>query len=423
MFYWVKKVRKWIIYGNRQVTGRVDISGSKNSLLAILAAAIVTKSIVELENVAPLQDTYMMISILEKLNVRVIYDGKSKLIIDARNITNCSLDCIEMGKLRASYYLIGALLSLYNEAKALGPGGCKFANRPIDLHLLAFSKLGFNCYENDDMYYFKKEKKIERTIIFDKVSVGASVNAILASIRVKGKVTLVNVAQEPEIDDLIEFLSKCGANIKRVDNQIIIVGTKKLSGCKHRIMQDRIEAGTFLILGACLGNNLKIMYNDSVYLKSLIEVLLDMGVDVKVYKDSIIVNKAKEVKDCEIIFDCYPSIATDLQQPLSILMSKSVNKSVLKDNVYPSRYTQIEDLNKMGFIMEVKDNNLIVNHSNQTSGQSIRCKDLRGGASLIVAALMANGKSEISDIWHIERGYYDIVNKLKRIGARIYEEN
>lgn len=416
-------MKKWIIYGNKELSGVVNINGSKNSLLAILAASIITKSIVELENVTPIKDTYMMISILRKLNVIIIYDNKSKMIVDARKVANKDLVFEEMGKLRASYYLIGALLSLYSNVKSLGPGGCGFATRPIDLHLFAFQKLGFSSFVEDNLYIFKKDRKIEKTIVFDKVSVGATVNAILASARVRGKVKLVNVAIEPEIDDLIAFLNKCGANIKRKDREINIVGNSRLVGCTHKIIQDRIEAGTYLILGACLGNNLRINYSYREHISSLLSLLENMKIPIEIKKDEIIISKRGDVEDFNLIFDAYPQLPTDLQQPISILLSRCSKWSFLKDKVYPSRYTQLGELNKMGFIMEVEDDVLRVKSSKEIKGACLSCKDLRGGASLVLASLIADGKSEISDVWHIERGYYDIINKLRHIGAMIYEEN
>lgn len=416
-------MKKWVIRGNKTLTGTIEINGAKNSLLAILPATIITKSIVKLENVTPLKDTYVMIDILKRLNAKILYDNKSKMIIDARNIKNVNLDGEYMSDIRASYYFMGALLSLFNEARVMGPGGCKFATRPIDLHLYAFSKLGFSYEIKDGIFHFNKAKTRSRVIEFEKISVGATVNAILSSCKIRGKVKLINVAIEPEVDDLIEFLNKCGANIVRRGREIIITGVTTFNGCTHTIVKDRIEAGTYLILGACVGNNLKINYPNKGHLKELIETLIKMGVDIKMKKDIMIVNKCDRIKDTNLICDVYPSIPTDLQQPLSILLTKTETMSILKDNVYPSRYTQIEDLNNMGFKMMIENESLYVSNSLNIHGRTVNCKDLRGGVSLVLAGLLANGETVIERVEHIERGYGNMVDKLKKIGANIYEKN
>ena len=312
-------MKKWVISRSDNVGGTIKVSGSKNSLLAIIPACLVIKDVVTLTNVPPFTDTYDMISILKDLNVKVLYDGKDKMIIDSRNIKNIAVNSDSVKRIRASYYFMGALLSLYKNVEVALPGGCNFASRPIDLHLNAFSKLGCEYQIKDNCYKFKKKKIKDRKIKFKKVSVGATVNAILASCRVNGKIKLENTALEPEIDDLICFLNRCGGRIKREGSSIIIEGKKKYRGCIYNVMDDRIEAGTYLILGACVGNNLKIIYKDSIYLKSLIELLVNFGVRINIFNEYLIVNKIDKIANSKIIFDVYPHIATDLQQPLTTM--------------------------------------------------------------------------------------------------------
>lgn len=415
-------MKEWVIYGGKELSGIIKVSGAKNSLLAILPASIITKSMITLENVPPLEDTYVMIDILNKLNVRVIYDNKDKMIIDARNVKNIVLNDSVIKKIRASYYFMGALLSLYKNVNVIGPGGCKFATRPIDLHLYAFSCLGCSVNIKGDLFEFDKNKIKSREIKFEKVSVGATINAILASCRCKGKIRLINAAKEPEIDDLINFLNKCGGSIKREGNEIIVKGVNKFKGCKYRVMEDRIEASTYLILGSLLGNYLKIEYKNSDHINSLIDLLKRIGVSIAVYKDYILVNKIKGFKGENLIFDVYPHLPTDIQQPLSILMSRANEGIRLEDKVYPSRYTQIEELKKMGFIMDVRNNCLYVNKSDDIKGKEVVCKDLRGGVSLVIASCIAKGRSVIKEVYHINRGYYNLINKLKGIGVRIDEK-
>ena len=415
-------VQEWQIYGNRVLSGTIKIDGAKNALVAILPATILVKSIVELDNVPPLNDTYALIEILKELDVKVIYDNRSKMILDSRGVKNIDLISNNVKKLRASYYFMGALLGLYKRARVLSPGGCGFASRPIDLHLKAFSDMGIVHEVESDVYTFKRVGKGKRIIEFSKVSVGASVNAILASCKRRGVTTLLNVAKEPEIDDLIDFLNKCGANVKRVNNTIVIRGVSELHGCRHSIIEDRIEAGTYLIIGACIGENLRIKYKTPHKLKSLIDTLIMCGVDVKIEDDCMCVSMAKEIQDTYIICDVYPYIPTDLQQPLSILFTKTRNKSVLQDKVYPSRYTQIDDLSKMGFKMQVIDGRLEVYNSLNITSSTVECKDLRGGVSLVIASLMGEGISRIRNVDHIKRGYFDMLNKLKKVGAVVYEK-
>ena len=414
---------KWVVSGGKKLSGIVKIDGAKNSLVAILPAAIVTRAIVKLENVTPIDDTYVIIDILKSLNVKVYYDNKSLMIIDSRNVKYIDLVDEKMQKIRASYYFMGALLSLYQKVTILGPGGCKFASRPIDLHISGFKSLGFDYDCNNQIYSFQKKEKGEKVIEFKKVSVGATINMILATCRKKGVFKLVNVASEPEIDDVINFLNKCGASIKRTKNAIEIKGVNKMHGCRHKIIQDRIEAGTYLIIGACVGENLKIKYNDSQYLTALMDLLKKVGVKIYEDGDQIVVNSCEYIEDVQVVCDAYPNLATDLQQPLSVLFAKCKKVSVLEDKIYPSRYTQIDDLTSMGFKMEVNEGKLYVHKSDELNASYVSCKDLRGGASLIVAALMAKGTSVIDNIYHIKRGYYDILNKLKRIGAIAYEKD
>lgn len=416
-------MKEWVIEGNKVLNGEIKVEGSKNALLAIIPACIITKSIVKLTNVTPLFDTYVLIDILKELNVKVIYDNKSEMIIDSRNVINKDLISEKMKKIRASYYFMGALLSLFKNVKILGPGGCKFASRPIDLHLFAFEGLGCECRKEDNIYFFNKGKIKCRVIKFKKVSVGATVNAILASCRMRGNIKLINVALEPEIDDLIKFLNLCGANICRENNNIIVKGVSQLHGCEYKIMEDRIEAGTYLILGACTCNSLKIIYHEHENLIALIELMKKMNVNIKVDKDFLIVNRAESISDSNVVFDSYPSLATDLQQPLSILLTRSKSYSVLKDLVYPTRYTQLSDLNAMGFNMKVNEDCLYIYNSNKLTGKNVECKDLRGGVSLVIAGLISDKTTIVSNVNHIERGYFDIVNKLKKIGARIYEKD
>ena len=407
------------IKGGKTLSGVIKVGGSKNALLPIVAGSIICKDIVYLENVTPLEDTYSMIDILKHLNVRVFYDNKSRMIIDSRDIVNKTIGISYTQKLRASYYFMGALLSMYKKVCIGFPGGCKFSTRPIDLHLMAFKNLGIDYALNGNKYHFIKMKKDNAIIHFNKVSVGATINAILASVKIKGNAKLQNVALEPEVDNLIEFLNKCGANITRLGRDILICGVERLNGCKHTIMEDRIEAQTYLTLGAVSGNQLKIVYSNKEHIKSFISLLKEIEVPLKDVEEGYIVSKVNEIKSKKLFFDIYPNLPTDIQPILSILFTKANGSSEFLDLIYPNRYTQVNELVSMGYAMEVIDNKLIINKNKEYIDSYVKAKDLRGVASLIVAALLSDKTTYIEDDGHIRRGYFNIEEKIRSVGGNI----
>ncbi len=407
------------IKGDRVLSGEVKIDGAKNALVALIPASILTKSIVKLENVKPIDDTYTLLKILDKLNVKVLYDNKGCLYIDARKVRNVKLDNKEMLEMRASYYFMGALLSLYDNVKALGPGGCNFGTRPIDLHLYAFECLGVNYTCEDKLYCFKKEKKEIKEIVFSKKSVGATINALLASCRIKGKIIIRNCSLEPEVDEVINFLNKCGGKIKRCDEDIVVEGVRKLHECEYKVMFDRIEAGTFMIIGGLVGNNLKISNVDVKCLGSVIKVLRDIGVKVVEGKNCLIVSKGDYYKSVRVLVEPYPGFPTDLQQPLTVLLSLCDGESVVKETIYPARLSHIDSLNMMGANIKLVDDEIIVEGKRSFVGKEVSGKDLRGGISLVLASLLAKEESKVDGVKYIKRGYSDLVYKLRKVGADI----
>lgn len=410
---------KLCINGGNVLSGEVSVGGAKNSLVALIPASIITKSIVKLINVKPIDDTYTLIKILDKLNVKTLYDDKDCLYIDSRNIKNVRLDNSEMMDMRASYYFMGALLSLYKKVEVIGPGGCNFGDRPIDLHLYAFECLGTKCEIVDGLYKFNKKKILNRKIVFEKKSVGATINAILASCKVRGIIRIINSSLEPEVDDLIDFLNKCGCDIKRENEDIIIKGVRKLSGCEYEVMFDRIEAGTFMIIGGVLGDNLKIKNIEYKYLSNVIDVLKEIGVNIVCHDNYLIVSKGKEYKGIDLVVNPYPGFPTDLQQPLTVLLSICKGVSTIKETIYPARLSHIESLNKMNADIFIDDDVIKIKGDRKFVSGVVSGKDLRGGISLVIAALLADGESEVSGVKYIKRGYSDLVYKLKKIGADI----
>lgn len=410
------------INGGNILGGEISVGGAKNSLVALIPAAIITKSIVKLENVIPIDDTYTLIAILNKLNVSTLYDDKSCLYIDARKLKNVKLDIKEMTLMRASYYFMGSLLSLYNNASVIGPGGCNFGERPIDLHLFGFANLGIDYSLINGVYNFKRGKVLNREFTFKKKSVGATINVILASCKIKGLVKINNCSLEPEVDDLINFLNKCGCKIRRDGESVVINGVSKLNGCTYKVMSDRIEAGTFMIIGGAIGNNLKIKNIDLKYLENVVNVLSEIGVKIIKCKDGLVISKGKNYKGINLIVEPYPGFPTDLQQPLTVLLSICDGVSCIEETIYPSRLSHIDSLNEMNADIKIENEIIKINGNRSFVGKMVSGKDLRGGISLVIAALLAEGSSKIDGVKYIKRGYSDLVYKLKKVGADISVE-
>ena len=407
------------INGGKSLRGEVSIGGAKNSLVAIIVASIITKSIVKLTNVKPIDDTYTLLKILNRLNVKTLYDDRDCLYIDSRNIRNIKLDNEEVMNMRASYYFMGALLSLYKKVEIIGPGGCNFGSRPIDLHLYAFECLGVSCEMVDNLYTLKRVNKGTNIIDFKKKSVGATINAILAGCKGKGKIVIKNCALEPEVDDLISFLNACGCDIKRDNESILINKVNYLHGCDYKVMFDRIEAGTFMIIGGLLSDYLKIKNIELKYLGNIIDVLKNIGVKVEEEDNYLVIRRSNNYRPINLIVNPYPGFPTDLQQPLTVLLSTCDGVSTIKETIYPARLSHVDSLNKMNANININEDEIIINGNRTFKNCDVSGKDLRGGISLVIAALLARGESKIDGVKYIKRGYSDLVYKLRDIGGDI----
>lgn len=410
------------VKGGNLLSGEVSIGGAKNSLVALIPASIITRSIVKLENIIPIDDTYTLINILHKLNVKTLYDDRSCLYIDARSVKNIKLDSEDVSKMRASYYFMGALLSLYNNVSVLFPGGCNFGSRPIDLHLFAFSNLGVDYKEENGVYHFKKDKVRCKEFTFSNKSVGATINAILASCKGRETIKINNCSMEPEVDDLICFLNKCGCDITRAGEDILVRGVNELNGCEYEVMPDRIEAGTFMMVAGMLGSNIKIKNIKLDHIRNVCDVLKSIGVKIVEYNDYLIISRGRNYKGVDVVVAPYPNFPTDLQQPLTVLLSMCEGKSSIKETIYPTRLSHVDSLNKMNADINIKDDLILVNGNREFVGANVSGKDLRGGISLVLAALVAKGDSYIDGVKYIKRGYSDLVYKLRKLGANISVE-
>ena len=414
---------KLVIKGGKKLKGEVTISSSKNAAVAILPAVVLGSEIVKLYDVPHIEDVHVLIQLLQELNINVTTDKNNALVIDPTDMNNIVLCSRNVSRLRASYYFMGALLSRYRYVKMLYPGGCNLGPRPIDLHLKGFEALGAKVTLEGDYIVIKAEELIGDEIYLDFASVGATINIMLAATLARGRTIIANAAKEPEIIDLSSMLNKMGARIHGAGtSKITIDGVSRLKGCIHEIIPDRIEAGTYISLAAAIGDGILVKNVIPQHIEALLSKLEEMGVDYNVTADSVYVFPVnKTLKPIEITTQTFPGFATDLQQPITPLLMKADGVSLVQDKIYPERFKHCEQLNKMGGRIVVNDGKAVIygNGNLKLAGNNVRATDLRCGAGLIIAALMAEGETVIDDAYHIFRGYSNIVEKLSLLGADV----
>ncbi len=411
------------IEGGHKLNGTVVISGAKNATVALIPAVVLADGPVSIFGVPHISDVDALKVLLEELNCTVSRESDT-ITIDPTNLENIPLVSPAVDKLRASYYLMGSLLGKFKSVKMRMPGGCYLGPRPIDLHIKGFEALGAKVEYDDDCIVISAEELIGTKIYLDFASVGATINIILAAVKAKGKTVIENVAKEPEIIDVCNLLTKMGANIRGAGTDTITIeGVDSLKGCNHEIIPDRIEAGTFLVIAAAAGDRVVVQNVIPQHLESLISKLKEMGVEMETIGDSIIVNGASKMVSCDVRTQVYPGFATDLQQPLAALMTQAEGISTITENIYPERFGHCEQLAHMGAHIEVGDGECAIHGPTKLTGARVYATDLRCGAALIVAALIADGVSEIANVYHIDRGYANIDNKLIALGARISRRN
>jgi len=408
------------IEGNHILKGEVNISGAKNSAVALIPASILCDEEVEINNIPDISDINSLEEILTYLKAKIKKD-KNSMKIDASKIENKLIPELISKKLRASYYLMGALLGKYKKVQIYFPGGCNIGKRPINLHLKGFESLGATVSEKGNLFTIKADKLIGNKIHLDVPSVGATINIMFASVKAEGTTIIENAAEEPEIANVATFLNNMGAKIKGAGTKTIkIEGVKYLHKCFHEVIPDRIEAGTFLIIGALLGNKLKIKNIIPSHIEALTSKLKEAGAEMEIKEDYIIINKQNQYKAVNIKTNPYPGFATDMQQLIIPLLTQCKGVSIVEETIYENRFQNIPDTNKMGANINVVSQKVaIVNGKTKLKGTTTKATDLRGGASLIILGLIAEGKTEIEDIHHILRGYDNIIEKLKKIGAKI----
>lgn len=412
-------MKSYIIEGGKKLEGTVKISGSKNASLPILAATILSEKTNKLYNVPQIKDTKTTLEILKLLGCK-IKQNSGKIEINSKHITKTEIPEHLMREMRSTVIMAGALLGRFKEVTFSYPGGCDIGSRPIDLHINAFKKLGVEITEEAGFIKCKANKIIGTNIDLDFPSVGATENIILATVLSTGTTTINNAAMEPEIIDMVQFLKKMGAKIQgEGTNQIIIDGVEKLSGVSYNIMPDRIEAGTILCAVAATGGNVILDNVMPEHLTAVINKLEETGCKIEINNKKITLNAPKKLKSIDIKTMTYPGFPTDLQQIFAAMLVKASGTSIIVENIFESRYKYISELRKMGAKVTVEGKTAIIKGARKINATTVVCTDLRGGAALVIAGLMAKGKSRVENIGYIQRGYENLENKLGILGAKI----
>lgn len=414
-------MKKIVINGGRPLKGEVTISGAKNSVVALIPATILADDIVTLDGVPDISDVASLIDIMTIMGAK-IERKEDSLIIDPRGVKDMPMPFGKINSLRASYYFYGSLLGRYGQATVGLPGGCDLGPRPIDLHLKAFEAMGAAMtMDGSSMKLATDGKPLQGANIYmDTVSVGATINTILAAVKAEGRTVIENAAREPEIIDVVTLLNNMGAHIRGAGTDIITIdGVPHLHGTRHQVIPDRIEAGTYIALAAAIGEGIQI--NNVLYehLESYIAKLEEMGVRMTISEDSIFVEKQTGLKAIQIKTSPYPGFATDLQQPITPLLLTAAGRGRIVDTIYEKRVNHVPELAKMGATISTLNDHIIYEGPNQLTGSSVKATDLRAGAALVIAGLMASGTTEITNVEYILRGYSDIIHKLTQLGADI----
>ena len=407
------------IQGGNKLKGTIRISGAKNSTVALIPAAILSDDVVTICNVPDITDTDALADILKFLGVEVRRASES-IVIDSKIVENKPIPEQYAKKLRASYYFMGALLGKYKHVEISFPGGCSIGARPIDLHLKGFKSLGATITEKDDFYILDAKELKGANIYLDIASVGATINIMLAAVRAKGTTIIDNAAKEPEIVNIATFLNNMGARITGAGtSRIKIVGVDKLSGCFHEVIPDRIEAGTYTIIAALIGESVKIDNIIPEHLEALTSKLVEMKSNIEIYEDYFKLSMMDDYKSTNVKTLVYPGFPTDLQQPFTVLLTQCSGKSVVQETIWENRFMHVEQLNKMGANITVEGTRAFVVGKTPLKGTTVKATDLRAGAAMVCAALIADGETIITNAEHILRGYENIVEKLSDLGAKI----
>ena len=412
---------KLVIKGQNKLNGEVIISGAKNAAVAIIPAAIMADDVCIVENLPNIEDVKCLYATLDKMGVKCEFLDSHTMKIDSRNLENVSVTFDEVRKMRASYYLLGALLARYKKAEVAMPGGCNFGSRPIDLHLSGFAALGAEVEMKGEVVKVSAEKLTGASIYMDTVSVGATINIMLAATMAEGTTTIENAAKEPHVVDAANFLNMMGAKIKGAGTDVIrIVGVEKLHGAQYTIIPDQIEAGTYMIAAAVTGGDVWVKNIIPKHMDSLSAKLIEIGVGIEESDDAIrVYDSGKELKGTNVRTMAYPGFPTDMQPQMAVLLSICNGKSIITENVWDNRYQYTDELKNLGAKIQVEGRMAIIDGVDSLKGTSVDATDLRAGAAMILAGLCARGKTIVGEIKYIDRGYEDVEKKFSLLGADI----
>ncbi len=412
------------IEGGHRLKGTVRISGSKNATVALIPACVLSNQPVTIYGVPEISDVKSLMVLLDELGVKVEEREEGTLYIDPTHIQNTPLVSSAVTKLRASYYFMGALLGRFGHVEIRMPGGCYLGPRPIDLHLKGFEALGANINYENGCYILDADELVGTNIFLDISSVGATINIMMAAVHAKGRTIIENAAREPEIIDIATLLNKMGARIRGMGTSTLTIeGVQDLKGCFHEIIPDRIEAATYVIMAAAMADDMMIENIIPQHLDAIIMKLREIGVQLEVGSDFVhVLRNDKPLKPTEILTKPYPGFATDVQQPFSVLLTQANGLSTVTETIYAERFKHCDELNRMGADINVRVPSSFIHGKTKLYGSRVKATDLRCGAAMVVAALMAEGVTEIHDVYHIDRGYDHLDEKLKSLGAKLWRE-
>lgn len=411
---------KYIIKGGNRICGEVKISGAKNATLGILAASIMTDEDVYISNIPDVWDINIMLESIVDLGAKVSRIDRNTVIINAKNANKTELADSVLGRMRATYYFVGALLGKHKKAKVVLPGGCDLGNRPIDLHLKGFNALGATAYEENGYIIAEAKELVGSNIFLDLVSVGATINIMIASVLAEGQTVIDNAAKEPHVVDIALFLNSMGANIRGAGTDTIkIKGVKKLHGTNYSIIPDQIEAGTYMALAAISKGDITIKNVIPKHLESISAKLIDMGNQVITYDEAVRVIGSDKQLATNVKTLPYPGFPTDMQPQIVCALATANGRSTVIESIFDNRFKYVEQLKKMGVKIEVNNNTVIIDGVEKLKSSELVAPDLRAGAALVISALSAEGISIIDNVEYIERGYEDLINKVKDLGGNI----
>lgn len=417
-------MEQYVIKGGAPLVGEVEIGGAKNAALPILVAATMTDDTVLIENVPDVRDTNFILQAMESIGVVVERVDRHTVKINAKNIRMQAVADEYIKKIRASYYLIGALLGKYNEAEVALPGGCNIGSRPIDLHIKGFESLGVNVKIEHGNIVAKAEKLRGANIYLDKVSVGATINVMMAAVLAEGKTIIENAAKEPHVVDVANFLNRMGANVKGAGTDVIrIKGVQRLHGTDYAIIPDQIEAGTFMFAAAITKGDVTVKNVIPKHLESISSKLLEIGCEIEESDEAVRVVASKRLKHTHVNTLPYPGFPTDMQPQITVALGLSQGTSVVTESLFENRFRYVNELTRMGGNIKVEGSVAIIDGVEKYTGASISAPDLRAGAALVLAGLSAEGFTTVDDIMYIERGYEDFDEKLRGLGAMIEKVN